>query len=328
MATNDSFVPTYDTCDEVTDQCPIEFTVYGTYLSKPAATFFGIAFGACLVFQLYFGMRSRTWSFIIWLGIGTIFEVLGYWARTKLADNPWDLNAFAQQYLTLLLAPTLIAAAISVTFKHIVIWYGEQWSVLRPSLYPWVFVGTDFLSIIIQVAGGAITAAKASGSSDETMSKIGEKLVIGGVAFQVANMVCCGCLMLVYVARRKSALSAGARPRDETYLMERDAQPMSRAAASDGEARRVRAFVYALAVAYIAIVIRCGYRIAENIPAITLEVLRNEPLFLGLDSTMMLVAIGTVTIFHPYIYFPFLKESKHMKKRSKNHGDYRMQDMS
>ncbi|GKT54247.1 RTA1 like protein [Colletotrichum tofieldiae] len=328
MSTNDTFVPSYETCDEVTDQCPIELTVYGTYLSKPAATFFGIAFGACLLFQLYFGIRSRTWSFIIWLGIGTIFEVFGYWARTKLADNPWDLDAFAQQYLTLLLAPTLVAAAISVTFKHIVIWYGAQWSVLRPSLYPWVFVGTDFLSIIIQVAGGAITAAKTSGSGDETMSKIGEKLVIGGVAFQVANMFCCGCLMLIYAMRRWSALRPGAHSRDTAHLMEGDGQPMCRASASDGEARRVRAFVYALAVAYIAILIRCSYRIAENIPAITLNVLRNEPLFLGLDGAMILIAIGAVTVFHPYLYFPFLKESKHLKKRSKHQGDYRMQDMS
>ncbi|KAK1597129.1 RTA1 like protein [Colletotrichum navitas] len=328
MSTNHTFVPSYDTCDEVTYQCPVELTVYGTYLSKPAATFFGIAFGACFIFQLYFGMRSRTWSFIIWLGIGTIFEVLGYWGRAKLADNPWELNAFAQQYLTLLLAPTLVAAALSVTFKHIVIWYGARWSVLRPSLYPWVFVGTDFLSIVIQVGGGAITAAKAFGSSDEAMAAIGEKLIIGGVAFQVANMVCCGLLMVVYMARRRSALASGWQPRDEARLIERDAQPMSREAASDAEAKRVRTFVYALAVAYIAIIVRCAYRIAENIPAITMDVLRNEPLFLGLDSAMMLIAIGAVTAFHPYVYFPFLKESKNLKKRGKQQGDFQMHSMS
>ncbi|KAK1967854.1 hypothetical protein LY78DRAFT_655835 [Colletotrichum sublineola] len=56
--------------------------------------------------------------------------------------------------------------------------------------------------------------------------------------------------------------------------------------------------------------------------------LRNEPLFLGLDSTMLLIAIGTITIFHPYLYFPFLKESKRLEKRAKHQGDYRMRDMS
>ncbi|CCF38957.1 RTA1 like protein [Colletotrichum higginsianum] len=328
MSTNETFIPTYETCKEVTDECPVEFTVYGTDLSKPAATFFGIAFGVLLVFQLYFGIRSRTWSFIIWLGIGTIFEVLGYWARTKLAENPWDLDAFTQQYLTLLLAPTLVAAAISVTFKHLVIWYGAQWSVLRPSLYPWVFVGTDFLSIFIQVAGGAITAANASGSSSESMAKAGEKLVVGGVAFQVANMVCCGLLMLVYIVRRRSGLARGDRLHEDASLINSDGQSLSRATATEEEAGRVRKFVYALVVAYIAILVRCSYRIAENIPAISLNILRNEPLFLGLDSAMIMIAVGAVTVFHPFIFFPFLKESKHMKKRSKQHGDYRMQDMS
>ncbi|KAK6207720.1 RTA1 like protein [Colletotrichum tabaci] len=328
MSTNETFIPTYETCKEVTDECPVEFTVYGTDLSKPAATFFGIAFGVLLVVQLYFGIRSRTWSFIIWLGIGTIFEVLGYWARTKLAENPWDLDAFTQQYLTLLLAPTLIAAAISVTFKHLVIWYGAQWSVLRPSLYPWVFVGTDFLSIFIQVAGGAITAANASGSSSESMAKAGEKLVVGGVAFQVANMVCCGLLMLVYIVRRRSGLARGDRLHEDASLINSDGQSLSRASATEEEAGRVRKFVYALVVAYIAILVRCSYRIAENIPAISLNILRNEPLFLGLDSAMIMIAVGAVTVFHPFIFFPFLKESKHMKKRTKQNGDYRMQDMS
>lgn len=363
MSTNETFIPTYETCKEVTDECPVEFTVYGTDLSKPAATFFGIAFGVLLVVQLYFGIRSRTWSFIIWLGIGTIFEVLGYWARTKLAENPWDLDAFTQQYLTLLLAPTLVAAAISVTFKHLVIWYGAQWSVLRPSLYPWVFVGTDFLSIFIQVAGGAITAANASGSSSESMAKAGEKLVVGGVAFQVANMVCCGLLMLVYIVRRRSGLARGDRLHEDASLINSDGQSLSRASATEEEAGRVRKFVYALVVAYIAILVRCSYRyvwtyvrparilpvffcfffvfcfliltdsfchkrIAENIPAISLNILRNEPLFLGLDSAMIMIAVGAVTVFHPFIFFPFLKDSKHMKKRSKQHGDYRMQDMS
>ncbi|KAL0938224.1 RTA1 like protein [Colletotrichum truncatum] len=318
MANNDTFIPTYETCTELSDRCPVEFTAYGTNLSKPAAAFFGIAFVVCFILQLYFGLRARTWSFMIWLGLGTIFEILGYWSRTKLADNPWDKDAFAQQYLTLLLAPTLVAAAISVTFKHIVLWYGTEWSVIRPSLYPWVFVGTDFISIFIQVVGGGLTAASTAGSTNKTLAQIGEKLVIGGVAFQVANMVCCGALMLVYVMRRKSSLKKGT-----PLSRNRHNEPMCQDA-DDQEISRVRTFVFALAVAYTTVLIRCSYRIAENIPAISVKVLRNEPLFLVLDGAMILIAIGTVSIFHPWIFFPFLKESKYLKDRRKSQQDYRM----
>lgn len=269
MSGNDTFIPTYDSCDEVSDLCPVEFTIYGTYLSKGAAYFFGIAFAICLVVQLYFGIKAKTWSFLVWLGIGTGFEVIGYWARTRLADNPWSLNSFIANYLALLLAPTLVAAAISVTFKSIVIWYGPQWSVLRPSLYPWVFVGTDFLSIFIQVIGGGATAANAAGEGSESLAKLGEALVIGGVAFQVANMLLCGGLMLIYAWRRRSAGQKGVGLLEgenqsgyaqQGYGRSMAGVAMSRSMATEQEAKRVRLFVYALVVAYVAIIIRCAYR--------------------------------------------------------------------
>ncbi|TDZ30443.1 hypothetical protein C8035_v002764 [Colletotrichum spinosum] len=85
-------------------------------------------------------------------------------------------------------------------FQHIVIWYGHRWSVLRPSLYPWVFMGTDFLSIFIQIVGGGWTAASAAGGGNETMAKFGEKLVIGGVATQVVNIAMCRGRMSAYTA--------------------------------------------------------------------------------------------------------------------------------
>lgn len=126
---------------------------------------------------------------MIWLGLGTGFEALGYYQRTKLAKNPWSINPFIIQFLTLLLAPTLVAAAISVLCKHIVLWYGRQWSFLRPKLYPWVFVGTDFISIGVQVVGGAATAAGAAGQGGQTVARIGEVMVVGGVAFQIGMFI-------------------------------------------------------------------------------------------------------------------------------------------
>ncbi|TDZ14834.1 Uncharacterized protein Cob_v012217 [Colletotrichum orbiculare MAFF 240422] len=137
---------------------------------------------------------------MIWLGIGTTFDILGYWGRIKLAENLWSLNAFVQQSLTLLPAPMLVAAAGSVTFKHIVNRYGPRWSILRPFLYAWVFVGTEFLSIFIQIVGGGWTTASAAGGGNETMAKFGEKLVIGGVAFQVVNIAMCRGPMSAYTA--------------------------------------------------------------------------------------------------------------------------------
>ncbi|KAH6686792.1 RTA1 like protein-domain-containing protein [Plectosphaerella plurivora] len=304
MSGNDPFIPTYQTCDKVTPQCPVEATIYGTELSFGAAVFFAIAFFLCFLVQLYFGIRARTWSFMIWLGLGTGFEALGYFQRTKLARNAWDMNPFIIQYLTLLLAPTLVAASISILCKHIVLWYGAQWSVLRPKLYPWVFVGTDFISIGIQVVGGGAVAASASGQGGKTIAKLGEALVIGGVAFQIFNMLVCTILMAVYYIRRRKSSPKGVQP--PVAAAPAGAIALSRDTASEAEAAKVRKFVIAMSIAYIVIIVRCCYRFTENIPSISMQVMRNEPLFLALDGGMILIAVTATTVLHPYKFFRFL----------------------
>lgn len=264
---NETFVPNYDNCKEVSDKCPVEFTIYGDNLSEGAAAFFAIAFALLFFAQIFQGFRAKTWSYMIWLGIGTVFEVLGHVGRFGLARNPWQQNVFIISYITLLLAPTLVAAAISVTFKHIVIWYGAKWSLLKPRLYPLVFVGTDFVSIFIQVVGGGLTAMQTLGKGSETTKKLGEILVTGGVAFQVANMLCCGTLMLIYARRRSQAMKhqdplmgASGPPMYSAGTPMRDKVPVAREEATIQEAKKARWFVYCLGIAYLAIIIRCIYR--------------------------------------------------------------------
>ncbi|KAF3358305.1 hypothetical protein VdG1_02791 [Verticillium dahliae VDG1] len=318
-------------CTEVSPDCPVELSFYGAFLSKSAAIFFGVSFLLLLLTQFYFGYKARTWSFMIWLAIGTGFEVVGYAARMLIAGDPFETNYFIIHLITLLLAPTLVAAAISITFKRLVLWYGPQWSLLRPSLYPWVFVGTDFVSIFIQVIGGGATATVATGSGNEAVRKLGEAMIISGVVFQVVNMLCCSTLMLVYVRRRKKALIEGPAEigSDQQHLnpTNRGVIPLSRSEATDREARRVTLFVYAIAVAYAAIIIRCCYRIAESIPAIEKDVMRNEAVFLLLDGAMILVAIGSVTAFHPYKFFPYLGMKTPKEKNMSTQEGYQLGNM-
>ncbi|KAH8170414.1 RTA1 like protein [Sarocladium implicatum] len=314
--------PTYQDCDEISIRCPVSATFYGIELSGPAAIFFGVAFLLCLLVQLYFGFRARTWNFSIWLALGTLLEVIGYIARYKLADNEWSLNSFIIQYIGLLLAPTLIAAAVSITFKALVLWYGKQWSVLRPALYPWVFVGSDFVSIFVQIIGGGAVAAATTGNGGENIRDLGEGMVIAGVVFQVFNMICCGTLMIIYIRRRKAAIAS------ENYPIGAKAQrdfsggqmgkgknmATSRSVASGKEAKRAHIFIWALAVAYVAILIRCIYRIFETLPSTARDVNAIEPLFLVLDGGMILLSVGLVTFIHPWNFFPYLGISRKIRK--------------
>jgi hypothetical protein len=96
----------------------------------------------------------------------------------------WNYTAFVIQLVCLILAPTFVAAAISVTFKWIVIYLGARHSVLKPKLYPIVFVGTDFFSIVIQAVGGAIAATATGGKTNGKLLDVGNALLVAGVAFQ------------------------------------------------------------------------------------------------------------------------------------------------
>ncbi|KAM5357029.1 hypothetical protein ACJZ2D_016689 [Fusarium nematophilum] len=339
----------YDNCTEVSELCPIETTATGSVLSFGAAIFFISSFSLLLLLQAYFGIKARTWSFMTWFGIGTSLEILGHLARARLSRNPWSATSHVAQFMALLLAPTFIAAAISVTFKHLVIWYGPQWSVLRPSLYPWVFVGTEFLTIVMQFIGAFAMAAGATGGGNRMLSKLSEAMIVGGVAFQVVNMAICAALMLIYVKRRKGATKNGLEllepdsassntpfasvPGPESIPMRGGGKAgmgmtSSRAEASTAEARSARIFVYAVGIAYPAIIIRCAYRILENIPSIARDIMSNEPLFLALDAGMTLLAVGAVTIFHPCVFFPFLGFNTKNLKNMPDHGGFQMRTRS
>lgn len=145
------FEPSFDTCNGVSWYCPVSITTYGDYFNVGACAFFVAWYSLLLIAQTYSGIRGRTWTFMVFLMIGTVFELWGYAARLVMRpDGPgggvWSYEAFVMQLLFLILGPTFVAAAISVTFKWIVIHVGAQYSVMRPKWYPCVYPQTADIS--------------------------------------------------------------------------------------------------------------------------------------------------------------------------------------
>ncbi|KAJ3550019.1 hypothetical protein NM208_g198 [Fusarium decemcellulare] len=296
------FQPSYDTCKAVSEKCPVEATLYGDYFTAGACVFFALGFAVMLLLQIWYMFKSRAWSYGVYLGIGTGFELLGYFCRKLLSDNPWKFMPFVLQLFMLMLAPTFVAAAIAVTFKHLVMHYGTEWSTIKPRWYPWLFVGSDVVCIIIQAAGCAFAAMSSSGDKDNAkMSDISSALLILGVVFQVVNMVVCGGLMLLYYRRRAKAGGSygygSIRPSTADFL---------------GSKRtfcghdRVKVFVWAISAAYVAILIRCIYRIPEMATGWGSDLMKDELTFLIFDAAMILLAVGFITLFHPANFFPQL----------------------
>lgn len=257
------FRPSYETCFQVTPQCPVEATTYGDYFNLGACIFFTVFFAICFIAQIGIGAWGRTWSFSIFLWIGTAFEIMGYGARISMTriGTVWNYPAFVIQLLMLILAPTMVAAAISVTFKWIVIYLDPRYSVLKPKWYPWVFVGTDFISIIIQAVGGAVSAGATSGNvPNQKLLDAGTGLLVAGVAFQAANMAFCGGLMVIYwlryrAGKKRGDIMQGVRRRDSVGTEEGEA-----AATGLWPETKFQKYLYAIIIAYFAILIRCVYR--------------------------------------------------------------------
>ena len=141
-----------------------------------------------------------------------------------------------------------------MTLKHLVIYCGPEYSSLKPRLYPWVFVGCDLGSIILQSIGGGVAAGADNNVTGPKLLDARNGLMVAGIAFQVATMAVCGLVILNYYVRFQRAKKIKSQAHAESEYEKRSALP--------NEARNFRLFCFAIGLAYTTILIRCIYRYA------------------------------------------------------------------
>lgn len=231
----------YSQCTHVTPQCPVEATTYGYYPNLSGNIILCVVFGICLILQLGLSIKGQTWTWMIGLFIGCGLEFAGYIGRILMHSNPWSQNAFRLQIITLILGPSFIAAGIDLTLKHLVIYFGPQYSLIRPVLYTWLFIGLDIFSILLQAAGGGIAASGDSAGANPSLLNSGNNLILAGIALQVAQLVAFGVVSVYYAfnvfRHRKTSERDG--PRTPGSL---------------------KYFMFMIAVGYVFILLRCIYR--------------------------------------------------------------------
>ncbi|KAK2745700.1 hypothetical protein FQN57_003597 [Myotisia sp. PD_48] len=253
-------------CTEVTPGCPVEATTYGYTPHLAGNIFLSAFFGVLALAQLGFGVYRRTWTFLIALFLACALECIGYIGRILMNDNPWSESAFKIQIVCLILAPSLLAAGIYLTLKHIVLYVGPEFSRLKPALYTWIFIGCDIGSLVLQSVGGGVAAA--AGRSKRTLLDVGNNIIITGIAFQVATMAVCGLLALEFCFR--------------VYRSRGSFAPKDSSLKSDN--RRFWIFCCAEIFAYVTILIRCIYRLPEMAGGWGNPLMQNEKEFLILDG--------------------------------------------
>lgn len=275
----DFIQPGYGNCHSLSPTCPVQYTIYGSLFNLPAMLFFSILFFLLFLAQTYYLVRYGTTAFSSFILLGCSFQIIGAVSRVAMHYNPWNMVTLSLQICCLLWGPTLVAAGISICFGRMVHYVGTQYSILRPKLIPWVFVGTDIFSICIQGVGGIIAAVSSgSGDTTSTLSSVGEGLMIGGVCFQIANMLVTTGVMIIVWRRYQNAKKSENLERVRTQYDEDKAM-------DETVQQHFTWFASACALAFAAVLIRCCYRVAEMAGGWANPIMRNEVSFLVLDPT-------------------------------------------
>lgn len=288
-------------CSEISAECPVEQTIYGYYPNQGANAFFAAFFGGFMLINIVLGVRYRAWIFLVLMSLGCLTESIGYVGRLLLHDNPFSEVGFEIQICCLTIAPAFFAAGIYLTLKHVVICFGEAKSLLRPAYYTWVFISCDFVSLVLQGAGGAIAATS---NDNESLSAIGSNIMLAGICFQVATLFAFAALAALY-----------------GFRVSRSKDPLSASAQQVIRSTRFKLFISGFLVALLTTFIRCIYRIAEMAGGWGNPLMQKELEFIVLDSAwvfsffslnpltdciyrMTTIAVLVMTIFHPGFCFP------------------------
>ncbi|KAB8337086.1 hypothetical protein FH972_021390 [Carpinus fangiana] len=262
--------------------CPLDFAHF-TYIPTLAGNVVYLAiFALLLTPQVFLGIRGKTWGYMVGMVCGLILEIIGYAGRVQMHFNPFPSAPFLTYIVTLTIAPAFLSAAIYLCLGRIVVIFSEEASRLKPRTYTIIFVTCDFISLVLQAAGGAIT----SSADDVSSNQVGVNTMIAGLSTQVVS------LFLFMVLAGEYAWRVSRRPsqRNPRFQQLRSSKLFN-------------AFLWGLAVATVTIFIRCCFRVAELSQGFNGHLFNDEVVFMVLEGPMVIIACLCLTVLHPALSF-------------------------
>jgi RTA1 like protein len=179
------------------------------------------------------------------------------------------------QITTLIIAPTFFAAGLYVILGQLIHVLGRETSIISPRLYIMIFCTCDLVSLVLQAIGGGL-ASVASGEIDGNTTP-GTNIMVGGIAFQLGTMTFFAFLVFDFL-RRTRKLSI---PLDYKKVL-------------------VASFI-----SFTLIYIRSIYRTIELAQGWNGYLITHEGFFLGLDASVMFVAVAVFLVFDPAALLPY-----------------------
>ncbi|KAG7004449.1 efflux pump himE [Physcia stellaris] len=286
--------------------CRLEDSVYGYYPNLGANAFFAAIFGICCIANIFLGIKYKTWTYMIAVGVGCFAETLGYVGRIMLHNNPFDDTGFNIQICCLIIAPAFITAGVYLTLKYLVLTVGRDYSRIRAKFYTWIFILCDLLSLILQGAGGGIAATANTTATQD----IGNNLMMAGISWQVATLLVFGILVADYVYRAYSSRNS-----------------FTQATVNLLASRDFKLFAASIVLSFLVIFTRCVFRIAEMAGGWANPIMQDEAEFIVLDGVMVTVASLCLTVFHPGLFFKPMTTYKADKKAGGLYASEKTEDV-
>ncbi|KAL7765802.1 hypothetical protein ACKLNR_003718 [Fusarium oxysporum f. sp. zingiberi] len=266
-------------CEKISPDCPLEDTIYGYVPNMGGNAFFGVVFGICTLVQVYFLIRYwRLWKgYTILVLLGSLIECCGYAGRILMSKNPWDGAATSIQFVLLMVGPSFLAAALYMTLRALVQYFGEQYTKLPARLWTWPFVTADMLGFFSQCVGGIMASMT---EKYPAVGTAGRAVMVFGVSFQAVVMAIAGILATDFALRMRRQRGSVFRnlPKD------------------------LNIFLISLTVVFLLILTRCIYRIPELAGGVGGHMMRQEVEFMILDGCMIAISVLLLSVTHPGIY--------------------------
>ncbi|KAF5675580.1 RSB1-like integral membrane transporter [Fusarium denticulatum] len=252
-------------------------TSYGYVPSTAAGIAFSVLFGLSTIAHIVQLGRSKIWWCSVFV-IGGLVEIIGWAGRTWSSQCPYNSTAFLMQISTLIIAPVFFTAGVYIILGRLIQVFGRDCSILRPSLYLWIFCTCDVISLVVQAIGGGLASAAVNKVDGNT--EPGTNTMVAGIVFQLASMSVFVALAIDFLIRstRRGMLKSG----------KQSSVPI----------------LSAMTLSLLCIYIRSIYRTVELVQGWHGYLITHERYFIALDGAMMIIAVGIFNFVHPAAFLP------------------------
>ncbi|KEI36259.1 uncharacterized protein L969DRAFT_55349 [Mixia osmundae IAM 14324] len=210
--------------------------------------------------------RSGYWPSLA-LVLAACGELLGHIGRLLSSRDVYSRSAFLLQATVLILSPCFLSAICYTTLGELTTLLGGRFS---PRFYVVVFVTADVICLAVQAAGGSIGSLAVVHYEDP---KVGTKLMLAGIAAQLATTVIFLILAADFAITRRHALTTSSRD--------------------------VKLVASTTLIVTLFIVIRGIYRTCELAEGWVGYLIVHQPYFLVFDALLMISCLVLFNIIHP-----------------------------